>query len=369
MGSAHTRAEMFTTSSPQPASETRSVSPQRLQAKRGRVAVLLNANAKRVNERVRQDFARIVPSEDLFFSRSFEEAEDIASTLIQRRYDVVMAGGGDGTIVHTMNNLIRAADRAAHGMVRPPLPDLGILRLGTGNGLAAACGAKKPIEDTLRVLSGKGPRARPLSLIEEVGGRVFPFASLGYDAQLLNDFQDLVAESQTDLSRAFHKSLPGYFYALFSRTVPKELQGEKARIRVVSSGRASMLDPTTDEEVPLAPGATLFEGVARSVAMGTTPYYGYELKIFPFAERRSDRFHLRVSTAGIPQLLFNLPSVWKGTFRSPDVVDFLVEGVRIESSTPLAYQSAGDARGQQTSLDLRLSPRTFRVLDDVERAA
>ncbi len=61
--------------------------------------------------------------------------------------------------------------------------------------------------------------------------------------------------------------------------------------------------------------------------------------------------------------------MWKGTFRSPDVVDFLVEGVRIESSTPLAYQSAGDARGRQTSLDLRLSPRTFRVLDDVERAA
>ncbi|MFO0723050.1 MAG: diacylglycerol kinase family protein [Myxococcota bacterium] len=360
---------MFTTSSPQPVSESRVLSPQRLSAKRGRVAVLLNANAKRVNERVRQDFARIVPSEDLFFSRSLEEAENIAGALIERRYDVVLAGGGDGTIVQTMNNLIRAADRAAHGMVRPPLPDLGILRLGTGNGLAAACGAKKPIEDTLRVLSGKGPRARPLSLIEEVGGRVFPFASLGYDAQLLNDFQDLVDESESEASRAFHKSLPGYFYALFTRTVPQELKAEKARVRVVSTGRASMLDPSTDEEVPLAPGATLFEGVARAIAMGTTPYYGYELKIFPFAERRSDRFHLRISTAAIPQLLMNLPSLWKGSYRSPDFLDFLVEGVTIESTQPMPYQTAGDARGSKSKLELRLSPRTFRVLDDVERAA
>jgi hypothetical protein len=37
--------------------------------------------------------------------------------------------------------------------------------------------------------------------------------------------------------------------------------------------------------------------------------------------------------------------------------------VRIESTQPLPYQTAGDARGQLTELDLRLSSRTFRVLD------
>lgn len=363
---------MFTTSTPEQVYDHRFVSPAhaRLMAKKGRVAVLLNANAKRVTERVRDSVAQIMPKDDLFFSRSLEDAEQIASTIIERRYDVVLTGGGDGTIVQTMNNLIRAADRAACGLYRPPLPDLGALRLGTGNALAGATGAGKPIDDIMKVMAGKGPIARPLALIEETGsGNVFPFASVGYDAQLLNDFHGLVTSSTTPTGKAMSKSLGGYFYALFTRTIPTELRGDKARVNVTATGRCSVMNPETDEEIPLAPGATLFEGVARCVAMGTTPFYGYNLKIFPFAERRSDRFHLRISTAGIPQLLFHLPALWKGTFRSPDFIDFLVEGARIETSTSMPYQTAGDARGQIDNLELRLSHRTFRVLDAAPRVA
>jgi diacylglycerol kinase family enzyme len=338
--------------------------------RRGRVAVLLNSNAKRVTKGVKSDFSKVVPAEDLFLSSSIDEAERFADTIIDRRYDVVMAGGGDGTIVQMMNSLIRAADRAAVGMYRPRLPDLGILRLGTGNGLASACGARSPIEDTLRVLSGKGPMARPLQLIEERDtGIVFPFASLGYDAQLLNDYVDVHKAAKTDFGRKMKKSLGGYFYALFTKTIPTELSAAKARVRVTSMGRASMLDPETDEEVPIELGATLFEGVARAISLGTTPFYGYKMKIFPFADRRTDRFHLRISTAGIPKLLFHLPSLWKGTLRMPEFVDFLVEGIRIEASSPMPYQTAGDARGTREYLELAMSGRTFRVLDDLPRAA
>jgi diacylglycerol kinase family enzyme len=363
---------MFTNTTPEQVSDNRFVSPAhaRLLAKKGRVAVLLNANAKRVTERVRDQVAQVVPKDDLYFSRSMEEGEQIAHTLIDRRYDVVLTGGGDGTIVQTMNNLIKAVDRAARGLYRPQLPDLGALRLGTGNALAGATGAGEPIDDILKVMAGKGPLARPLALIEEANtGTVFPFASVGYDAQLLNDFHNLVGDATTKVGKAMSKSMAGYFYALFTRTVPAELRNDKARVRVVSTGRCSIMDPETDEEVPLAPGATLFEGLARCVAMGTTPYYGYNVKVFPFAERRSDRFHLRVSTAGISKLLFNLPALWKGTFRSPDFIDFLVEGARIETTAPMPYQSAGDARGAITALDLRLSSRTFRVLDSAPRTA
>jgi diacylglycerol kinase family enzyme len=325
--------------------------------------VLLNANAKRVTPSVRQEMAKLVPGDDLFLSRSMTDAERFAEQIIDRRYDVVMAGGGDGTITQTMNSLIRAADRAVLGMYRPRLPDLGILRLGTGNGLATAVSAGEPMDDVLRVLAGRGPQARPMRLIEEGdGGTVFPFASLGYDAQLLNDFVALNEETTSKAGKAFSKTLGGYFYALFTRTIPHELAAKRARVRIVSTGRCSMIDPETDEEVPVERGATLFEGVARAICLATTPYYGYKMKIFPFAERRSDRFHLRISTAGIPTLLWHLPGLWKGTLRNPSLIDFLVEGVRIESTEPLPYQTAGDARGERTSLDLRLSERTFRVL-------
>lgn len=325
--------------------------------------MILNARAKRVNERVKKAFEGVVPADDLFFSRSFEEAERHARTIIDRRYDTVLAGGGDGTITNTMNMLLRAAAAQSRGSHRHTLPDLGILRLGTGNGLATLSRAGEPIEDVARVLSGERPEATPLRLVEDASsGWVFPFCSIGYDAQVLNDFVDMNAAAESAAAKAVAKSLAGYFLALASRTIPHEMKAERAHVRVVSTGRASILDPETDEEIPLEKGATLFEGIARSISAGTSPYYGFGLCVHPFSRRRSDRFHLRISTASISYLLSHLPALWKGTLRSPTIVDFLVEGVTIESSLPMPLQMSGDARGHTDRLDLRLSERAFRLL-------
>src|SRR5712691_10217792 len=68
-----------------------------------RVAVLLNANARAVTERLRRELEQFVPPEDLFFSRSFEDARSIARTVLERGYGTVLTGGGDGTFVGYVN--------------------------------------------------------------------------------------------------------------------------------------------------------------------------------------------------------------------------------------------------------------------------
>lgn len=328
-----------------------------------RVAVLLNARAKRVSRDVQRSFERLVPSDDLFFSESLDDSRSICRSIVERRYGVLLTGGGDGTIIRAMNDLLSAADDLSTGLFRPPLPDLGVLRLGTGNALASATRAGRPLEDAALVLSGRRPAARPLSLIEDrATGEVSTFGSIGYDAQLLNDYLDSCREASGPALTAVKKSLAGYFFALFARTVPQQLKSGTPRLRIVAKGRASLIDPATKEEVPLAADSTLFEGLARAVAFGTTPYYGFKLKIFPHAERRPDRLHLRVSVASIPYLLARLPSLWDGTIEGA-FVDFLVEGARIESSVPLPYQVGGDGRGYRDHVEVRLSPRTFRILD------
>jgi diacylglycerol kinase family enzyme len=328
--------------------------------------VILNANAKRVNARVKESFEAIVPRDDLFFSRSMEEALEHAKTIIERRYDTVLAGGGDGTITNTMNMLLRASARSG---ARHLLPDIGILRLGTGNGLASMTGSGDPIADVARVLSGERPTALPLRLIEDAKtGWAFPFCSVGYDAQVLNDYVDVVGSTTSKFGKAIAKSLAGYFYALGTKTIPHELKGERTHVKIVATGRASIIDPETDEEVPLERGATLFEGIARSVSAATSPYYGYGLCVHPFARRRSDRFHLRVSTASIAYLVSRMPSLWKGTLRSPHIYDFLCEGAVIEASSPMPLQMSGDARGQVDRVELRLSERAFRLLEGTNGA-
>lgn len=335
----------------------------RLVPRESRVAVLLNANAKRVNRKVLQHFGKVIPEQDLYYSESLEDAARHARAIIDQRYSTVMVGGGDGTITSTMNLLLDAAKEASTRTSRHALPDIGVLRLGTGNGLAHLTRAGKPTKDVLRVVAGDRPPAEPLRLIEDSrSGWVFPFASLGYDARVLNDYIDVVNSTKTGLGRALAKTLPGYFYALGTRTIPGELRQKRARMRVTAVGRASIIDPETKEEIPLATDATLFEGIARAVLVGTSPFYGFGMKVLPYARRRSDRFHVRVSAASITYLLTHLPSLWSGSLESSEVVDFLVEGVRVESSEALPLQMAGDARGKTGELELRLAERAFRFV-------
>lgn len=327
------------------------------------MAVLLNGHAKRVNAKVREQFGRVVPSEDLFFCENLEDGCRHVKTILDRRYDTLMIGGGDGTIATTLNLLVQSANEMSRPGHRQAMPDLGILKLGTGNGLANMSGAGKPVSDVMRVMGGERPTARPLRVIEDPStGWVFPFGSVGYDAQVLNDYVDLVDASRTNVGRQLAKSLAGYFYAIGTRTIPTELRQERAHLRIVGTGRSSIIDPETEEEIPLDVGATLFEGTARAVAVGTSPFYGFGMKILPYALRRSDRFHMRISNASISFLLSHLPSLWKGKLKSTEFVDFLCEGVRIESSVALPLQLAGDARGHTKLLEMRLAERAFRLV-------
>lgn len=329
-----------------------------------RVAVLLNANAKRVNARVRDGFAHLVPEADLFFSRSMDDAAAFARTIVEQRYGRLMLGGGDGTIAATLNALLEAADDLSTADGQHALPDIAVLRLGTGNGLGYLSGAGKPVQDAMRLLSGEQPESQVLRLVKVAdSGLVTPFGSLGYDAQVLNDHLDVVNQSRGRVSKALAKSLGGYFYALGTRTVRAELNAPRTAVTVTARGRASIVDPRTDEEIPLDPNGVLFDGTARSVSFGTSPFYGFGLRALPFARRRSDRFHVRVSMASVTYLLTHLRSLWKGTLRTPDFVDFLVEGARIECDRPLPGQLAGDAIGTRASLTLDLSEHSFRLID------
>src|ERR1700682_1218676 len=81
--------------------------PVRRQAER--VAVLLNANARAVSDGLRRELENFVPPEDLFFSRTFEDARSIARTVFDRGYRTVLTGGGDGTFVGYVNCLFEEA--------------------------------------------------------------------------------------------------------------------------------------------------------------------------------------------------------------------------------------------------------------------
>ena len=82
------------------------------QASSARIAVVLNGNAKSVTDEVIATLDQLVAGGDLFVSRRIEEAADIARTVIDRGYDTVLTGGGDGTFTVMVTAVVREAEVA-----------------------------------------------------------------------------------------------------------------------------------------------------------------------------------------------------------------------------------------------------------------
>ena len=109
-------------------------SPVQVPVTEPKVAVLLNGNARQVSDKVKRMLSHAVPEGDLYFSRSFAEARTIAQQVVERRYDTVFTGGGDGTFVGFLNEILALTEtRPGTIPLNPPrLPRFGVLKLGKG---------------------------------------------------------------------------------------------------------------------------------------------------------------------------------------------------------------------------------------------
>jgi len=330
---------------------------------RDRVAVVANGNAKRVTDDLVEVLDQIVHSGDLFVSRSLEEGKEIAETIVERGYPTVLTAGGDGTFVQ-MVTWVSAAAKAADR----PRPRFGLLRLGTGNALAWVLGAESPrgrgvVADLarLRTTAGSGK----LRLLE-VEGILTPFAGLGVDAETLayyNDTKDKLR--QLPVLRRFSSGGLAYFVAIVGRAMPEYLVRGHPHVKIINEGAPAVRLGVDGQPVgsEVQRGEILYEGPSRLVAMSTIPYWGFGARIFPFAGEREDRFSLRIVDLTSLDVALYIRSIWKGTFRSDKVHDFLVEDVSIHYDKPHDLQIGGDPVGKREIVHARLAPDPIDVVD------
>lgn len=333
-----------------------------------RVAVLLNANARRVTPKIIRSLSHVVPEGDLFLSRSELDARRIAQTVIDRGYHTVFLGGGDGTVACFVNEL--ASEVGRRRRYHPtPMPRFGVLKLGTGNSVAAHVNASptrgdRILDDVLRARSGEVPGTKTLDLLL-IDGKRAPFAGLGLDGQLLNDYISL-KKTFADGPLARLMSGPGgYFTSVALKTVPHYLANSNSvDCEVVNEGPVAWrMGPDGTPRETYARGATLYKGPLMMAAAGTVPFYGYELKMFPFAGKRRGMFDLRVGKIPTTQILANLPGLWSGTWFPEGLHDFLASDVTIRFSRPMPFQIAGDAEGYREELRVQIAPETIDVCD------
>lgn len=336
--------------------------------RQGRVAFLLNANAKSVTKRLREKLAALIPKEDLYLSYSLTEAEKNISSIMAKGYAYLFCGGGDGTAVYTINLINEYAKKLPHA----PIPRIGVLRLGTGNGLARFLNSQDPEHDIKAVLNGKAIKPLAVSMIETNTGQLTPFAGVGFDSELMNDFESVKDVFFESPFRKFFSSVFGFAIAGFFKTLPRHAARQFPTVRVNSSFPAYRIMEINgvDEEIFIEHGQLLYDGVAPLICVGTIPTVGYGLTMFPFATKRPGYMHLRISAVPISASLAHLyPAVWHGHFRHKKLFDFLVKDVTIESEESLPYQLAGDAMGYKKQLYFKVSknPVAMAALDSRDK--
>lgn len=320
----------------------------------GRVGVMLNANAGRVRRSTVRAIRAACPDATIFWTRSFEEAVDAVEAAIESGIGTLFAGGGDGTIIDLANRLIEYENT----------PQLGILKLGTGNALASWVGSRPIPEDLQAWSDGEAYHRRGLRFVRDAETH-FPFGGMGWDAAILNDYKWIKAhlDGTPFAAKVYH--LPAYLAAAFGRTAPR-LAMERSPPMVtieVLRGEAWRVDRAGIRIGQVrSVGEVLYSGPAHITAFGSTPFYGYAMRMLPHAELLDTHFTIRVSVLSIPQTINNLPGIWTGEYEDDSLYDFVAESVYVRYSTEVPYQVGGDAAGMRRDLVLELSPRRLPVV-------
>lgn len=328
-----------------------------------RIAVVVNGNAKSVNDDVISSIDQILKGGDLFVSRHISEATEIAQIIAARSYGTVLTGGGDGTFTVMVTEVMKACQKAGKAA-----PRFGLLKLGTGNALAwvvgpSPLGRKNVSADIERLHREAG--SKKIYLVD-VEGYLTPFAGLGADAQILADYNATKALLAGTPFSAFGRGLTGYGVAALTRSLPGYLLKRMPQVRVINEGEdAWPVDPRgVQKSRAVKRGETLFEGPARLTALSTIPYYGFGMRLFPFAGTGEHRMNLRLLTLGSAQFLNNLRGIWGGTYHNPQYLsDFLVDRIRIECDSPVDFQIGGDAQGMRTKIEASVSRQAIELVD------
>jgi diacylglycerol kinase family enzyme len=341
----------------------RTATPASREGASRRVAVVVNGRAKNVTAEVISTLDRILEGSDLFVSRRIEDAREIAQTLVLRRYDTVLTGGGDGTFTVMVTEVVREARRRG-----APLPRFGLLKLGTGNALAWVVGARDlrggEVDADIRRLCEEAG-SRPVRLVE-VEGIITPFCGFGADARVLADYGWVKQNLATTPLRRFSSGLPGYAIASATRTLPSLLFSAMTTCRAINAGGEAYRVGPHGSVIgrPVHAGELLYEGPMRLCALSTIPYYGYGFRLFPYAEDRPDRMQLRISTIKPSEFVYHLKEIWRGEYENPKCLfDFLVEKVVLEFEPKAPLQVGGDPRGERSRLEVGLSPTPIELVD------
>ncbi|MGC3998442.1 MAG: hypothetical protein QM767_13635 [Anaeromyxobacter sp.] len=226
--------------------------------------------------------------------------------------------------------------------------------------------SRRHVQDLARYLRGEVSRTRRLDLLTCQGRRT-PFAGVGIDAAVLNDYNWVKGQLCDTPLRRLGLGAAGYGLAVALRSAPRFLMERRpAYCEIVNTGRPAWRLDARGQRIgrPIGHGELLYAGPAMMAAASTVPYYGLGLRVFPFAEKAPGMMQVRVATTiSLASILLNLPRVWDGTFAHEGLLDFHADRVAVSFERPMPLQVGGDAEGWRDALTFGMAANPVEMVD------
>ena len=259
-----------------------------------RVAVMVNRNARAVTSKILETLERLVGGRDLFVSQNLGSAQGIARYLAGERYDTILCAGGDGTFSRCVTDVYEAVGRDMSA-----LPAFGVLRLGTGNGVATTLSASPRTEKGLAMDLWRARSAAPAGTLSmlEVEGRLTPFAGFGFDAGN-PERPRVIARTLARMGLGFlGTGNHTYAVSVSGISVPRAMVAPRTRVRIRNLGAPAVRMGEQGPTGAIAQaGDILYEGQFGLACASTVPYYGLN-----FVVPRRQWTAARVSASRLPR--------------------------------------------------------------------
>lgn len=328
-----------------------------------KAVAIVNGSARRLRSRVRRQLERVLPG-GVRFTESLDEARATIRAEIRRGADLIVLGGGDGTVVMGLTLI----GEACRGAGRPE-PAIGVLRLGSGNAIADTLGASDDVDEDLARLARGGGVRRVVPMLEVLGVRA-PFVGMGVDALLLEDHEAVGrVVDRVPVARRLLGGASRYALSVALRSVPRFASGARPHAVVTNLGTPAIemaRGGQTGRHEPT--GAVLWRGACTLVAGATIPFFGFGLKLFAFAGTQPGKFHLRCGDAGLFEIMRSTPAAFRGDYFSDHVTDYMCDRVAIALDRETAIEAGGELLGRRNHVELALgAPVTMLSLDGSPR--
>lgn len=219
-------------------------------------------------------------------------AREIAATALSEGFNHFIVAGGDGTLNEVAS--------AIHGNGNV---SLGIIPLGSGNGLALHLRLPLNIEKALETAFGANFLASDVGLFN--GIPFFSVAGVGFDAMVAYKFSQMKGRGLRNYVRAVMKNYPGYKATEF--TVDSNGKAFTGKLLMISFANSNQFGNNTS----LSPDASLSDGMIDICLMKKVPVPAAAiLSPLLFLKKMNQTRYLKIIRAASAKITVQLPAYY-----------------------------------------------------------